>query len=157
MTPRVAALVLGLVVTHLLLRVALGLGNEAPDLFLVAVLIGSRHLGLRAGAALGFILGLLEDAFSMLSFGATVFALTVLGAAGAHSRFLFVGNSVRFLVSYLALGKWVRELLAWVVSDPATRNAFGEHMLFESPLMAVYASIVGTSISRLVLKGPARP
>lgn len=156
MTLRVAALIVGLVVAHLLLRVALGLGNEAPDLLLVAVLIGSRHLGLRAGAALGFALGLLEDAFSMLSFGATVFALTVLGAVGAQSRFFFVGNSVSFLVGYLALGKWLRELLAWLVSDPATRSALGDHVLFESPLMAVYASVVGTAISWLVLRGSAR-
>ena len=156
MTPRVVALVLGLIVTHLLLRVALGLGNEAPDLFLLAVLIGSRYLGLRAGAALGFALGLVEDAFSMLSFGATVFALTVLGAVGSQSRHFFVGNTVSFLVSYLAVGKWLRDLLAWLVSDPATRNAFWDHMLFESPLMAVYASVVGTAISWLILKGPAR-
>lgn len=156
MTPRVAFLVLGLVITHLLLRVALGLGNEAPDLFLVAVLIGSRYLGLRTGAALGFALGLVEDAFSMLSFGATVFALTVLGAVGAQSRYFFVGNSVAFLVSYLALGKWLRDLLAWLVSDTATRNAFRDHMLFESPLMAVYASVAGTAMSWLVLRGSVR-
>lgn len=157
MTPRVAVLLLGLVVAHLLLRVALGLGNEAPDLFLLAVLLGSRHMALRSGAVLGFAIGLLEDAFSVSSFGATVFALTTLGAAGAQSRYFFVGKSVSFLVSYLALGKWLRDLLAWLVSDPATRSAFGDHLLFESPLMAVYTSVVGTAIALLVLKrsGPA--
>ncbi len=156
MTPRVAALVLCLVVAHLLLRVALGLGNESPDLFLLAVLIGSRHMGVCTGAILGLVIGLLEDAFSVSSFGATVFALTTLGAAGAQSRYFFVGKSVSFLVSYLALGKWLRDLLAWMVSDPATRSAFGEHLLFESPLTAVYTSVVGTVIALLVLKGSGR-
>lgn len=156
MTIRVAALVFGLVVAHLLLRVAFGLGNETPDLFLLAVLLGSRHMALRGGALLGFAIGLLEDAFSVFSFGATIFALTVLGAVGAQSRYFFVGKSVLFLVSYLALGKWVRDLLAWMVSDPATRSRFGDHLLFESPLMAVYTAVVGTAIALLVLKGPGR-
>lgn len=153
---RVTAVVLGLVVAHLLLRITFGFGNEAPDLFLLAVLLGSRHMGLRSGAVLGFAIGLLEDAFSVFSFGATVFALTVLGAAGAQSRHFFVGRSVVFLVSYLALGKWVRDLLAWLVSNPATRSAFGDHLLFESPLMAVYASVVGTAIALLVLRDSGR-
>ncbi len=156
MTSRAAALVLGLVVAHLLLRVALGLGNEAPDLFLLAVLLGSRHLTPRSGAVLGFAVGLLEDAFSVSSFGATIFALTMLGAAGAQSRYFFVGKSMPFLVSYLALGKWLRDLLSWLVSDPATRRAFGDYLLFESPLLALYTSVVGTVIALLVLKGSGR-
>ncbi len=152
MTPRVFVLVLSLVVTHLFMRVALGLGNESPDMFVLAVLIGSGYLGLTGGAALGFALGLVEDAFSMRSFGSTVFALTVLGAAGSQSRHLFVGNSVGFLVAYFALGKWLRDLLGWIVSDSSGRAAFGDYLLFESPLAAIYASAVGTVVSWMFLR-----
>ena len=153
---RVAALVAGLVVCHLSLRVALGLEREAPDLFLIAVLIGSRYLSLRAGAALGFVVGLLEDAFSVLSFGATVFAMTVLGTAGAQSRHFFVGNSRWFPLAYFGLGKVLRDLLAWVVSDPATRDGFTDQLLTASPLAALYAAAVGAAVSWLFLRGSLR-
>ncbi len=156
MTLRVAALVLVLVAAHLTLRVAFGLGNEAPDLLVLAVLLASRHMTLRGGGLLGFVIGLIEDGLSVSSFGTTVFALTVLGVAGAQSRILFVGRSKSFLVGYLAVGKWLRDLLAWLVSDPAARGAFGDYLLFESPLMALYASVVGTAIALVAFKGSGR-
>jgi len=156
MTVRVATLTGSLILAHLLLRVALGLGNEAPDLFLVAVLVGSRHLSLRGGAVLGFGVGLIEDSFAMGSFGATVFAMTVTGTAAAQTRPLFVGNSWVFLVSYFALGKLLRDLLSWLASEPANRSVFADQFLFESPLMAVYAAVIGTLVSFLALRGSRR-
>lgn len=156
MTVRVATLTGGLIVAHLSLHVALGLGGEAPDLFLIAVLIGSRYLSLRAGAVLGFGVGLIEDSFAMGSFGATVFAMTVVGTAGAQTRHLFVGNSWIFLVSYFGLGKLLRDLLAWTVSDPANRSLFADQFVFESPLMALYAAVTGTLISLVVFRGSLR-
>lgn len=156
MTVRVATLTASLILVHLTLRVALGLGNEAPDLFLIAVLIGSRHLSLGAGAALGFGVGLIEDSFAMSSFGATVFALTVAGTAGAQTRHLFVGNSWTFLICYFGLGKLIRDLLAWLASDPAIRSTFADQFVFESPLLAIYAGVVGTLISLLALRGTLR-
>ena len=156
MTVRVATLTASLILVHLTLRVALGLGSEAPDLFLIAVLIGSRHLSLGTGAALGFAVGLIEDSFAMSSFGATVFAMTVAGTAGAQTRHLFVGNSWTFLLSYFGLGKLLRDLLSWLASDSANRNAFVDQFVFESPLLALYAGVVGTLISLLALRGTLR-
>lgn len=156
MTPRVATLTASLILAHLTLRVALGLGNEAPDLFLVAVLVGSRHLSLGTAAALGFAVGLIEDSFAMSSFGATAFAMTLAGTAGAQTRHLFVGNSWTFLLSYFGLGKLLRDFLAWMTSDPVNRNTFVEQFIFESPLLALYAAVTGTLVSLLVLKGTRR-
>lgn len=156
MTARIATLTASLIVAHLTLRVALGLGNEAPDLFLIAVLIGSRHLGLGAGAALGFGVGLIEDSFAMSSFGATVFAMTLTGTAGAQTRNLFVGNSWTFLMSYFGIGKLLRDFLSWMASDPADRSTFVAQFIFESPLLAVYAAVTGTLISLITLRGALR-
>lgn len=156
MTFRVAAVTAGLIVAHLTLHVALGLGNEAPDLFLIAVLVASRHLSLGSGAVLGFGVGLIEDSFAMTSFGATVFAMTVAGTAGAQTRHLFVGNSWTFLLSYFAVGKLLRDLLAWMASDPANRSTFTQQFVFEAPLLALYAGAVGTLISLVALRGTLR-
>ncbi len=156
MTVRVATVTASLIVAHLTLHVALGLGREAPDLFLIAVLVASRHLSLGAGAVLGFAVGLIEDSFAMSSFGSTVFAMTVAGTAGAQTRHLFVGNSWTFLVTYFGLGKLLRDLLSWIASDPANRSTFTYQFVFESPLLALYAGVVGALVSLLALRGTLR-
>lgn len=132
-----------LIVTHLVLHVALELGPVAPDLVVVALLLASRSLGSGGGAVLGFVLGLVEDAFATISFGANVFALTVVGALGARTRDFFVGDSIPFLAVFFTLGKWSRDLLAWTASDPAARLPLGDLALVESPLLGLYAAAAG--------------
>ena len=122
----------------------------------LALLLASRFLSPGGGAVLGFGLGLLEDAFSMLSFGASVFALTLVGTMGAHVRVLFVGRSILFQSTYFFLGKWVRDLLAWLVSNPGSRDAFVDHVLIESPIAALYVVAAGVAVSYLFLKDPVR-
>ena len=156
MKRREAAVVVGLIVAHLLFRVGFGLQNQVPDLMLLALLMASRSLSIRAGAALGFFLGLVEDSFSMLSFGASAFAMTVVGTAGAQVRHLFVGRSVFFQSTYFFLGKWTRDVLAWLVSDGSSRQDFLDHVLIESPLMALYVAAAGIAIRFLIAREHSR-
>ena len=154
MNLRVLLLCVGLIMTHLLLHVALGLGKVAPDLGVVALLLASRALGSAGGAATGFVLGLLEDAFSVGSFGANVFAMSVTGAVAARTRELFVGDSIPFLAVFLALGKWGRDMLVWAVSDPGSRAPFNDAMLMEGPMLALYAAAAGLFARLLFARGP---
>jgi rod shape-determining protein MreD len=139
---RVWITVAALFFLHFLLHLGLGLGRAAPDLLVVALLVGARRLRMGSGAALGFVFGILEDAFSVLSFGANTVSLTVVGAVGARSRDLFVGDSMLFMISYLFAGKWVRDLIFWMVSGDL-RGPFGEMMLVQASLAALYAAAVG--------------
>ena len=154
MNLRVLLLCTGLTLAHLLLHIALGLGKIAPDLAVVALLLASRALGGAGGAATGFLLGLLEDAFSVASFGANVFAMSVVGALASRTRGLFVGDSIRFLAVFLVLGKWGRDLLVWTVSDPGGRAPFNDSMLVEAPLLALYAAAAGLVARLLFARGP---
>lgn len=153
MTVRVVVLTAGLILMHLVLHVALGFGREAPDLFVVALLLASRSMNVRSGAVLGMLLGLLEDAYSMTSFGSNVMAMTVLGMAGAKSRDLFVGDSKSFLATFFLLGAWVRIALVWAVTESAARPVLDQGLLVESVLMALYAASVGTLLRLLFLRG----
>lgn len=140
----------GLVVLHLFLHLGLGLGPEAPDLLTVGLLVAVREGGVGTGAGLGFFFGLLEDAFSVLAFGANTVALTLVGALGARARDLFVGDSVLFVVAYLALGKWARDLLHWVVVGEAVREPFVREVLVQGGVGALYAAVVGMAVMVLV-------
>lgn len=153
MTLRVVVLTVGLILMHLVLHVALGLGREAPDLFVVALLLASRSMNVRSAAALGMLLGLLEDAYSMTSFGSNVLAMTVLGMAGAKSRDLFVGDSKSFLATFFLLGAWLRIAIAWAVTDSAVRADLDQRLLVESVLLALYAASLGILLRLLFLRG----
>lgn len=145
MKPSAALLLSGLLAVHLLLRAGLGFGAGSPDLALVAVLAGSRLTTIRAGAAMGFVAGLLEDALAMNSFGAGVLATTAAGAAGAYSRRLLVGEPLPFLMVYFIVGKWVRDLMAWAASGSA-RPAVTPEIVGDSLLAALYAGGAGVAV-----------
>lgn len=132
-----------LVVLHFLLHVGLGLGPVAPDLLTVALLVSAREMGPGAAAGIGFAFGLLEDALSVLSFGANTVAMTVVGALGALTRDLFVGDSLLFLVSYFVIGKWLRDLVHWLMVSEQLRRPFVEQVLAQGLIGGVYAAVAG--------------
>lgn len=138
--------VVGLAILHFLLHVGFGLGPEAPDLATVALLLAAREVGMGGAAAAGFLLGLLEDALSVLSFGANAVAMTLLGALGAVTRDLFVGESLTFLVSYFVTGKLLRDLVHWLMVSEELRQPFVDQVLVQGLLGGVYAAAVGVGV-----------
>lgn len=135
-----------LLLLHFLLHVGFGLGREAPDLLAVGLLLLAREVRMGTAAGLGFVLGLLEDAFSLLAFGANALTGTFLGMVGARSRDLFVGESLLFLVSYLFFGTWLRAVLHWVVVGEEVRREVGLTLLMQGPVDAAYAAAVGVAL-----------
>lgn len=135
--------VVGLGLLHFLLHVGFGLGPVAPDLATVALLLAAREVGMGAAAGVGFGLGLLEDALSVLSFGANGVAMALVGVVGAITRDLFVGDSLVFLVSYFVAGKLVRDLAHWIMVGESLRQPFVDQVLVQGLVGAVYAAFVG--------------
>lgn len=132
-----------LVVLHFFLHLTLGLGVRAPDLLVVAVLLGARPLPGAGAATLGFGLGLLEDAVSIAAFGAAAATFTVIAYVGSRSRDLFVGDSLFFLGGYLFLGKWAQEALYYGLAAAVRRGEPVPALLIQAPLSALYAAAVG--------------
>ena len=143
---RVWATVAVLAVLHFLLHLGFGLGGLAPDLLTISLLLAAREVGMGTAAGIGFAFGLLLDSFSLLAFGANTVAMTAVGAAGARTRDLFVGDSFFFVVSYLFLGKWVKDLLYWVLVGEGIREPFVQAVLVGSSLNALYAAAVGVIV-----------
>ncbi len=149
MRPAVVLLTLVLVVLHLTLHIGFGLGGGAPDLLTLGLLIAAREMGMGGAALLGIVLGLLEDALSPLSFGANAAAMAVVGAIGAGTRDLFVGDSPWFGISYLFLGKWLRDTLHWALVGQELREPFTRAVLLDGSLAALYLTVVGVGILSL--------
>ncbi len=132
-----------LVVLHFFIHVGLGIERGAPDLLTLALLLAARETGMGLGGAMGFFFGLLEDAFSVLAFGASPWAMTVVGILGARTRELFVGDSLLFLFAYLAAGKLLREMIHWVVAGEVVREPFLNVVLIDGGIAAIYLASVG--------------
>lgn len=135
-----------LVVGHLLLHVGLGLGAAVPDLMTLGLLVMARELAVGRAALLGLGLGLLEDALSVPTFGTAALAMTVVGIVGARTRDLFVGDSRLFALTYLMLGKWLRDLLQWLLVGEEFREPFVRAMLVEGGVAAAYMALVGLAV-----------
>jgi len=132
-----------LVVSHFLLHLGLGIGRAAPDLLTVAVLLAVREVGMGWGAGFGFVMGVLEDSFSALAFGANALALTVVGIVGGRTRDLFVGDSVLFLSAYFFFGKLGKDLIRWTAMRTDVREPFFNVVVMDGGLAALYVAAIG--------------
>jgi len=139
-----------LVVVHLLLHVGMGIGRAAPDLLTVGLLVASREVEVGWAAATGFVFGLLEDALSMLAFGANTVSMTVIGILGAFSRDFFVGDSRLFLISYFVMGKWIRDFVHWIAVGEDLRQPFLDQVLFQGMIGGLYAAAVGVTLLAVI-------
>jgi len=132
-----------LVVLHLTLRVGFGIGAAAPDLMLLALLILSREVAIGTAAGVGLVLGLLEDALAVLSFGANAITFALVAAIGAATRDLFLGDSPGFGFSFVFLGKLSRDILHWIFVGPDLREPFVQTVILEGGVAALYIAVVG--------------
>jgi cell shape-determining protein MreD len=148
-TARVWILVGTLFLLHFLLHVGFGLGAAAPDLLVIGLLIAAREVEIGFAAGLGFVFGILEDALSLLAFGANTLTLTTLGVLGAFTRDLFVGDSYLFLLLYFIAGKWLRDLIHWMLMSEEIRQPFVEQVLMQGLTGGLYAAAVGIGVLAL--------
>lgn len=142
-------LVPALLVVHFLLHVGFGIQGWAPDLLTLALLLAAREIGMGAGGGLGFLFGLLEDAFSWLAFGASTLAMTIIGILGSRTRDLFVGDSRLFFFVYLTAGKFLKDLIYWGAAGPSVGGPFVEAVVVQGGLGALYVAVVGLGLVTL--------
>lgn len=140
-----AVVVLVLAALHFLLHVTFGLGAVAPDLLVVALLVLARRVGMGVAALVGFAFGLMEDALSLVAFGANALSLAAVGALGARTRDLFVGDSILFMAAYLAAGKWLRDSMHWVLMGSGRGDVLAAFVV-QAPAGALYAAGAGLAV-----------
>ena len=148
----VVAVALILVFVHLVLRLGLGMGAGAPDLLTVALLLNARRVRSGTAACIGFALGLLEDAFALVAFGANTVAMTVVGILGVQTRALFVSTtSLPFHIVYFATGKWLRDFIHWILQQRAgLTSGFAEPMILSGVPAALYVALAGVLLVSLM-------
>ncbi len=148
----VVAITLILVFLHFVLRLGFGIGAGAPDLLTVALLLHVRRVRFGTAACIGFSLGMLEDAFTLVAFGANTVAMTLVGILGVQTRAFFVSTtSLSFHIVYFVTGKWLRDLVHWILQQRVElASGFVESMVLAGVPAALYAALVGVLLVQLL-------
>ena len=141
-------LVLTLLILHFVLHVGLSYRREAPDLLTLGLLIAARETCLSRASVLGFVVGLLEDAMSVLAFGANTIAMTIVAVGGSITRDLFVGDSRHFLPAYVFVGKWTRDLVHWIAVGSDVRQPFVDQVAVQGTIAALYVAAIAFVMAR---------
>lgn len=113
----------------------------SPNLLVCAVLVAARELRPGTAAALGFVLGLLEDALAVSYFGLATLLFVVIAYLGSMTRDLFLGEEPLFMGTYLFVGTWLYETTSYVImgagGDPLS------YLAIRAPLDALATGAVG--------------
>lgn len=139
-----------LVAAHFALRPRVAPSPLAPDLVLVAVLFYAIRSRPGAGAAAGFLVGLLLDAVTPTAFGANAFALTIVGfVSGWLKAVVFPDN---FLVNavFVFAASLARDVLL-VLAAGQLRSGAGV-LLVTSPFAAL-STTAAALLALLLFRG----
>src|SRR5688500_19137996 len=105
-----------LVLLHYTLRPLLGW--RAPmDFLLLALLLASIRVRPAVAALIGLALGLVADSLTPESLGAGAIAMTVVGYVASWLKAVFFADNIALNAFFFFLGKWMFDLICFVVEQ----------------------------------------
>lgn len=147
---RFAVLVLVCVIGALLLEGPLEIGGASPDFLLILVVYGAIRAGAFGGAVLGFVGGLFRDTLLLMHFGLHALGLTVIGYVVGKLRESLYLDAPAIDTLLLAGSKMVLDVLVLGVASGGAWKAFEMRFFWEAPLSALYTTLAGALLARLV-------
>jgi rod shape-determining protein MreD len=135
--------ILILILVDLVLHVGFGYGAGAPDLITAAALLSARRVSGAMASVVGLVLGLLADSMSIAAFGASAVGLVIVSYLGAWTRDMFEGNSTLFVAFYLFVGKWLRDIIVFLVAPSAHQGETLSVLWTAVPMHALVTAVCG--------------
>ena len=135
-----------LVLLHFTVRSHLGDDRVAPDFLLLALLIYTIRAEPGKSAAAGFVIGLLRDALSPVSFGAGALAHTLVGFFSSWAKAVFFAEHVFVKFCLFFAGTWIRNLIVLLVSGKLQSSQVAWELLVWSPLQGATTALVGVAV-----------
>lgn len=140
-----------LVLLHFAVRPRLGDPRFAPDFLLIAVLFLAIRLRPGAGAAAGFVVGILTDAVAPTAFGAAALATTVVGFGAGWIKALFVTDNLLINALFVFAAAWLRDIIQVLASNQLAGGTLAWQLLAFSPLAAL-TTAVAAFVVRLLFR-----
>jgi rod shape-determining protein MreD len=141
-TVRAVITFLILVLLHYTLRPLLGW--RAPmDFLLLALLLASIRVRPAIAALIGLAMGLVADSLTPEALGAGAVAMTVVGYLASWLKAVFFADNLALNAFFFFLGKWVFDLIYFVVEQRLGGIELVQQLLLWSPLSAAATAAAG--------------
>jgi len=141
-----------LVAAQFLLRPRLGDPRYAPDFVLVALLVFAIRVRPMAGTIAGFLVGLVTDAVAPTAFGASAFALTIVGYAAGWLKAVVFADNLLVTGLFVFGAAWLRDVIQVLVSRQLEGGALAWQLLAQSPIAALTTAATAV-LTLLVFRG----
>ncbi len=156
-TLRAGMIFLLLVFLHYTLRPLLGW--RAPmDFLLLALLLSAIRVRPAVGALIGLALGLVSDSLTPDALGAGAIAMTVVGYLASWLKAVFFADNIALNALFFFLGKWLFDVIYFVVENRIGGIELVQQLLLWSPLSAAATALAGILLILIMrpLLEPAR-
>ena len=141
-TVRALVTFLILVLLHYTLRPLLGW--RAPmDFLLLALLLASIRVRPAVAALIGLAVGLVADSLTPEALGAGAIAMTIVGYLASWLKAVFFADNLALNAFFFFLGKWVFDLIYFVVEQRLGGIELVQQLLLWSPLSAAATAAAG--------------
>jgi rod shape-determining protein MreD len=139
---RALATFLILVLLHYTLRPLLGW--RAPmDFLVLALLLASIRVRPAVGALIGLALGIVSDSLTPDALGAGAVAMTIVGYLASWLKAVFFADNIALNAFFFFLGKWVFDLIYFIVEHKLGGIELVQQLLLWSPLSAAATAVAG--------------
>jgi rod shape-determining protein MreD len=139
---RALATFLILVLLHYTLRPLLGW--RAPmDFLILALLLAAIRVRPAVGALIGLALGIVSDSLTPDALGAGAVAMTVVGYLASWLKAVFFADNIALNAFFFFLGKWVFDLIYFIVERRLGGIELVQQVLLWSPLSAAATAVAG--------------
>jgi rod shape-determining protein MreD len=141
-TVRAVITFLILVLLHYTLRPLLGW--RAPmDFLLLALLLASIRVRPAIAALIGLAMGLVADSLTPESLGAAAIAMTIVGYLASWLKAVFFADNLALNAFFFFAGKWIFDLIYFVVEQRLVGIELVQQLLLWSPLSAAATAAAG--------------
>ncbi len=141
-TVRAVITFLILVLLHYTLRPLLGW--RAPmDFLLLALLLASIRVRPAVAALIGLAVGLVADSLTPESLGAAAIAMTIVGYLASWLKAVFFADNLALNAFFFFAGKWIFDLIYFVVEQRLGGIELVQQLLLWSPLSAAATAAAG--------------
>jgi rod shape-determining protein MreD len=131
-----------LVLLHYTLRPLLGW--RAPmDFLVLALLLASIRVRPAVGAVIGLALGIVSDSLTPDALGAGAIAMTIVGYLASWLKAVFFADNIALNAFFFFLGKWVFDVIYFIVEHKLAGIELVQQLLLWSPLSAAATAIAG--------------
>ncbi|HEX6575430.1 MAG TPA: rod shape-determining protein MreD [Gemmatimonadaceae bacterium] len=139
---RAIATFLILVLLHYTLRPLLGW--RAPmDFLILALLLAAIRVRPAVGALIGLALGIVSDSLTPDALGAGAVAMTIVGYLASWLKAVFFADNIALNAFFFFLGKWVFDIIYFIVEHRLLGIELVQQLLLWSPLSAAATAVAG--------------